>query len=232
MRKPNQQKISRNQVIYLDGVYSLLFLCASIDYCYYIHYIRNKQQTNSLAFCFIFLLVVFFFSFSHFHLIHLMCIKFTCVTFMIDLVDYFLEMALFSFRLIFRACLCYKPYTWNVHRIHRIYYCVHALKIHSILIMSYAWCIPFYVQLCAFLRFFQLFFSLLSQYTSMKYSQYTDAAFYLYEQLFCVQSHDKSQWYCLINTIALKPFFVGFMVMEAMNAIDLMKSIDLIKPAI
>lgn len=102
-----------------------------------------------------------------------------------------------------------------------IYYCVHALKIHSILIMSYAWCIPCYVQLCAFLRFFR-YFSFTGYAIQLLYIFYMRFSIY-YEQLFCVQSHDKSQWYCLINTIALKPFFVGFMVIEAMNVIDLMK---------
>lgn len=103
-----------------------------------------------------------------------------------------------------------------------IYYCVHALKIHSILIMSYAWCIPCYVQLCAFLRFFSAIFLPLGMRYSFCIFFYVRYSIY-YEQLFCVQSHDKSQWYCLINTIALKPFFVGFMVMEAINAIDLIK---------
>lgn len=95
-----------------------------------------------------------FFFLDSFHLIHLMCIKFTCATFMIDLVDYFLEMALFSFRLIFRACLCYVAL--ECVPIYRFIIAFTHWKFIAFQSLSNAWCISFsvhYFSVC-FVHFF------------------------------------------------------------------------------
>lgn len=65
-------------------------------------------------------------------------------------------------RLIFRACLL-ASFGMCACADSPIYYCIHALKIHSISILSYAWCISFcpYAFFAIFISFtfhFRLFF--------------------------------------------------------------------------